>query len=96
LSLNTVNGRLITNDEISTLEAVSNGEFDNYITSVDESMFSVCDGKLELFNLPTYLFTPVVGDMTQLVNYSGTVTTVVDELNNIYNILTWNEMDTTK
>lgn len=95
LSLNTVDGRLITNDEIATLEAVSNGEFDNFITSVDESMFSVFDGKLELFNLPTHLFTPVIGDMTQLVNYSGTTTTVVDELNNIYNILTWNEMDAT-
>lgn len=95
LSLNTVDGRLITNDEIATLEAVSNGEFDNFITSVDESMFSVFDGKLELFNLPTHLFTPVIGDMTQLINYSGTTTTVVDELNNIYNILTWNEMDAT-
>lgn len=94
LSLNTTNGRLITNEEIKTLQAVASGEFNNFVKSVNEDVFSVVDGKLDLVALPTDLFTPVVGDMTQLVNYTEG-TTIVNELNNIYEMLTWNEMDET-
>lgn len=94
LQLNTTNGRLITNDEISTLQEVANGDFDNFIDSVDETVFTVTDGKLELTALPTALLIPVIGDMTKLKDYSEG-TTVVDELNNIYDILTWKDMEET-
>lgn len=92
LQLNTTNGRLITNEEIETLQAVADGDFDNFIKSVNEGIFSVVDGKLDLVALPAELLTPVIGDMTQLVNYTEG-TTIVNELNNIYEMLTWNEMD---
>jgi hypothetical protein len=94
LQLNTTNGRLITNDEISTLQEVANGDFNNFIDSVDETVFTVTDGKLELTALPTALLIPVIGDMTKLTDYSEG-TTVVDELNNIYDILTWKDMEET-
>ena len=94
LSLNTTNGRLITNEEIKTLQAVAGGEFNNFVKSVNENIFSVVDGKLDLVALPSTLFTPVIGDMTKLVNYTEG-TTIVNELNNIYGMLTWNEMDET-
>lgn len=94
LQLNTTNGRLITNEEIETLQAVADGDFDNFVKSVNEEIFSVVDGKLDLVALPTELLTPVVGDMTKLINYTEG-TTIVNELNNIYEMLTWNEMDET-
>ena len=92
LQLNTTDGRLITNEEIETLQAVADGDFDNYVKSVNEEIFSVIDGKLDLLVLPTELLTPVVGDMSQLINYTEG-TTIVNELNNIYEMLTWNEME---
>lgn len=94
LSLNTTNGRLITNEEIATLESVSNGTFDNFISAVDEEIFDVVDGTLNLKAIPTALLTPVIGDMTKLVNYEEG-TTVVDEINNIYEMLTWIDMQET-
>lgn len=94
LQLNATNGRLITNDEISTLQKVTNGDFNNFINSVDETVFTVTDGKLELTTLPTALLVPVIGDMTKLKNYSEG-TTIVNELNNIYDILTWKDMEET-
>lgn len=94
LQLNTTNGRLITNEEIETLQTVADGDFDNFVKSVNGEIFSVVDGKLDLVALSTELLTPVVGDMTQLVNYTEG-TTIVNELNNIYEMLTWNEMDET-
>lgn len=92
LQLNTTNGRLINNDEIALLQSVKAGDFENYISSVDEAVFTVTDGKLALTSLPTDLLVPVVGDMTTLVNYQEG-TTIVDKLNNIYDRLTWKEMD---
>ena len=94
LQLNTTNGRLITNDEISTLQKVANGDFNNFINSVDETVFTVTNGKLELTTLPTALLVPVIGDMTKLKDYSEG-TTIVNELNNIYDILTWKDMEET-
>lgn len=94
LQLNATNGRLITNDEISTLQKVTNGDFNNFINSVDETVFTVTDGRLELTTLPTALLVPVIGDMTKLKDYSEG-TTIVNELNNIYDILTWKDMEET-
>ena len=92
LSLNPVAGRLITQDEISTLEKVTNGEFNNFIKSVNTDIFSVNkDGKLDLIAIPTSLLTPVIGNMTDLTNYTEG-TTIVNEINKIYDRLTWQEI----
>ena len=92
LSLNPVAGRLITQDEISALQKVIGGEFNNFIKSVNTDIFSVnVDGKLDLVSIPTSLLTPVIGDMTKLPNYTEE-TTIVNEINNIYDRLTWQEI----
>lgn len=92
LSLNPVVGRLITQDEVSALQKVIDGEFNNFIKSVNTDIFSVnVDGKLDLKSIPTSLLTPVIGDMTKLPNYTEE-TTIVNEINNIYDRLTWQEI----
>ena len=92
LSLNPVAGRLITQDEVSALQKVIDGEFNNFIKSVNTDIFSVnVDGKLDLVSIPTSLLTPVIGDMTKLPNYTEE-TTIVNEINNIYDRLTWQEI----
>lgn len=95
LKLNANNGRLITNDEINTLQAVTRGDF-NFIKSVNEDIFSVnSEGKLDLVAIPSSLLEPVIGDMTKLINYTeGSSTTIVNELNNIYNSLIWKDVGT--
>ena len=92
LSLNPVAGRLITQDEVSALQKVIDGEFNNFIKSVNTDIFSVnVDGKLDLKSIPTSLLTPVIGNMTDLTNYTEG-TTIVNEINNIYDRLTWQEI----
>ena len=92
LSLNPVAGRLITQDEVSALQKVIDGEFNNFIKSVNTDIFSVnVDGKLDLKSIPTSLLTPVIGDITKLPNYAEG-TTIVNEINNIYDRLTWQEI----
>lgn len=92
LSLNPVAGRLITQEEVSTLQKVANGEFNNFIKSVNTDIFSVNkDGKLDLVAIPTSLLTPVIGNMTDLTNYTEG-TTIVNEINKIYDRLTWQEI----
>lgn len=95
LKLNANNGRLITNDEINTLQAVARGDF-NFIKSVNENIFSVnSEGKLDLLAIHSSLLEPVIGDMTKLINYTeGSSTTIVNELNNIYNSLIWKDVGT--
>ena len=95
LKLNANNGRLITNDEINTLQAVTRGDF-NFIKSVNEDIFSVNnEGRLDLIAIPSSLLEPVIGDMTKLINYTeGSSTTIVNELNNIYNSLIWKDVGT--
>ena len=93
LKLNENAGRLITDEEISVLEAVAGGEFNNFISAVNTDIFTVVDGTLDLINIPASLLVPVVGDMSNLVTYDAeNPTTIVDELNNLYDILTWGEM----
>lgn len=92
LNFNPDAGRLITSNEIAALQAVTDGNFDNFIKSVDTEVFSVNEtGNLNLIAIPNDLLTPVIGDMTTLVNYTEN-TTVVNELNTIYDILTWKSM----
>lgn len=84
--------RLINAEEITLLEKVSQGEFDNLIANVNEAIFSIDDSTLNLIAIPSELLLDTVGDLTKLSN-SSEGTTIVNEINNIYEILTWQSMD---
>lgn len=84
--------RLINAEEITLLEKVSQGEFDNLIANVNEAIFSIDDSTLNLIAIPSELLLDTVGDLTKLSNFSEG-TTIVNEINNIYEILTWQSMD---
>lgn len=84
--------RLINAEEITLLEKVSQGEFDNLIANVNEAIFSIDDSTLNLIAVPSELLLDTVGDLTKLSNFSEG-TTIVNEINNIYEILTWQSMD---
>lgn len=85
--------RLITSEEADALKQVIDGNFSNYITSVDGTIFTVNDGELTMTQVPARLLTDTVGDLTQLVTFDAeNPTTVVDELNILHDILTWRDM----
>ena len=84
--------RLITSSEASLLERVGNGEFNNLISNIDNSVFSVDNGTLNLIAIPDSILHTTVGDLTTLKNYTAN-TTLVKEINNIYEILIWQSMD---
>lgn len=84
--------RLINAEEIALLEKVSQGEFDNLIANVNEAIFSIDDSTLNLIAIPSELLLDTVGDLTKLSNFSEG-TTIVNEINNIYELLTWQSMD---
>lgn len=84
--------RLINAEEITLLEKVSQGEFDNLIANVNKAIFSIDDSTLNLIAIPSELLLDTVGDLTKLSNFSEG-TTIVNEINNIYEILTWQSMD---
>lgn len=84
--------RLITSSEASLLERVGNGEFNNLISNVDNSVFSVDNGTLNLIAIPDSILHTTVGDLTTLKNYTAN-TTLVKEINNIYEILIWQSID---
>lgn len=87
--------RLINSQEIAALHAIMDSQFDGFecfIKSVDTDVFSVDaeTGKLSLVAIPTGTLTPVVGDMTALPGYvENNNITIVEEINNIYDLLTW-------
>ena len=82
--------RLINQDEIKLLESLSQGEFDNYITSVEENILSVINGKLDIVAVPTSALS-VLGDFDTLPNAENNYT-LIDEINNLYKYLTWNSI----
>lgn len=77
----------LTENNLSTTLA----EKINFITSVDTDTFKVTEGKLELVNVPVEALYSTVGDLTKIQNYV-VGNTLVDEINSIYDILTWTEM----
>ena len=88
---------LTTTEEKAALSAVVAGDFSNYISSVNEDVFEVAEGKLDLVNVPASALSAVIGNMNLLPNYSEEKQiTIVDEINNIYNILTWNDIPGSK
>lgn len=94
LDLAPVDGsRLITQDEGTLLELLAGGQYDNYIRSVDNNVFSVTNGKLNLVAVPNSALMTSVGDMTQLITYEeNTDTTLVNEINNLYEMLRWQDI----
>ena len=88
-----VDGKLnFNNDILNTLTAVKNGDF-NFIKSVNTDIFTVSEiGNLDLITVPINALTPVLGDFTKLPNNSKGFT-LVDEIDNIYDILTWSEIN---
>ena len=88
-----VDGTLKLHDDIiNTLTAVQNGDF-NFIKSVDENIFSVNVGKLELKTVSIEALKPVLGDL-DILPHAAQDFTLVDEINNIYDILTWTDIET--
>lgn len=63
----------------------------NFITSVDTNTFSTKEGKLELVNVPAQALYSTVGDLTKIQNYV-VGNTLVDNINDILEILTWTDM----
>lgn len=84
--------RLIKSDEIALLERVESGEFKNFISGVDTNVFAVNNEILSLTAIPSKLLLNTVGDLTTLTNFTEN-TTLVKEINNIYEILAWQSMD---
>lgn len=84
--------RLINSDEIALLEKVEAGDFNNFITAVDTNVFAVNEATLELVAIPSDLLFDTVGDLNTLTNYTEG-TTLVKEINNIYEMLAWQSMD---
>lgn len=84
--------RLIKADEIALLERVESGEFKNFIGGVDTNVFAVNNEILSLTAIPSKLLLNTVGDLTTLTNFTEN-TTLVKEINNIYEILAWQSMD---
>lgn len=86
-------GRLITEDEAYLLQQLDSGLFTNYIESVDTSVFAVTKKKLELKEIPNQFLLTTVGDLSTLLTYDEEdPTTIVEEINNIYERLTWQTM----
>lgn len=78
-------------DIIDNIQAAFNGEF-NFIKAVNNSVFSVNDGRLDLIAVPTGALTPVLGDLSTLPNVDKNFT-LVDEIHNLYDILTWTDIE---
>lgn len=83
--------RLINSDEVALLEKVANGEFNNFISAVNPSVFKVEDGTLDLVSVPAAALENALGNFSSLPHASEDFT-LVDEINNLYNLLTWNDM----
>ena len=82
---------LVTEEEKNALQNIIAGNYDNFITSIT-SDFKVENGQLQLINVQNSALMHIVGDMTNLTNYTEG-TTLVDEINDVRMILSWQEMD---
>ena len=81
--------RLVKANEVAALEALVQGEYVNFITAVDDAIFSVTDGTLGLVNVPAEALS-VLGDFATLPH--ATDYTLVEEINELYKMLTWTDM----
>ena len=86
---------LITTAQVEKLDSIAAGAEKNFISSVDETKFTVTEGKLLLKEnyVTTTVYSAEVGDLTKLIRDEGREnTTLVDEINYINERLTWGEI----
>ena len=86
---------LITDAQVEKLDGIAAGAEKNFISTVDETKFTVTEGKLLLKEnyVTTSVYSSEVGDLTKLIRDEGREnTTLVDEINYINERLTWGEM----
>lgn len=90
--LSAVNGTLSLSDEtINALSKNVNGTT-GFIKSVNTDIFAVDNtGKLDLIAVPSSTLTPVLGDINLLPNKDKNFT-IVDEIKNLYEIMTWSDI----
>lgn len=88
-----IDGKLDLNKStLDTLSSIVNGDF-NFIKTVNTDIFKVSEtGNLDLISIPINTLTPVLGDFTKLPNYTNGFK-LSDEISNIYDILTWSEIE---
>lgn len=82
---------LVTTEEKEALQKVLAGDYVNLISSVSDN-FSIVDGELQLVSVPQSALVDVIGDITQLINYTEG-TTIVSEINDIRMLLAWQELE---
>jgi hypothetical protein len=83
--------RLVKANEIAALEALAEGEYVNFITAVDDAIFSVTDGTLGLVDVPIEALS-ILGDFSTLPHAGEEGSTLVSEINELYKMLTWTDM----
>ena len=83
---------LVTNEEKAVLQNILDGKFNNLIKSVSSDFEVTEDGQLQLINVQNSALMNIVGDMKSLTNYTEG-TTLVDEINDIRSMLSWQEME---
>jgi uncharacterized repeat protein (TIGR02543 family) len=83
--------RLVKANEIAALEALVKGEYVNFITAVDDAVFSVTDGTLGLVDVPIEALS-VLGDFSTLPHAGEEGSTLINEINELYKMLTWTDM----
>ena len=88
-----IDGKLdLSKSASDALSSVISGN-SNFIKTVNTDIFKVSEvGNLDLISIPASVLTPVLGDFTKLPNYSNGFK-LSDEIGNIYDILTWSEIE---
>ena len=86
-----INNNTVTSEEKSALQDVVAGKFDNYIKSVTSDFEVSEEGQLQLVNVSRDALKAVVGDVTTLIDFTEG-TTIVSEINEIKQLLIWQEM----
>lgn len=86
-----INNNTVTSEEKNALQQVISGKFDNYIKSVTSDFEVSEEGQLKLVNVSKDALKAVIGDINSLIDYTEG-DTIVSEINEIKQLLTWQEM----
>lgn len=84
--------RLLKATEIVLLESLAEGKYDNLVKSVNPNVFSVSEeGMLDIVNVPKEALVAALGNFDTLPQIKEDWT-LVDQINNIYEMLIWSEL----
>lgn len=83
---------LLSPEQAATIELIEQGKYDNYISSVNEEIFEVVDGELNLAAIPAELLIPILGDISILKNIEEEPINVVGAIQELQDFLTWKEI----